>query len=259
MKNRFDTLVQQLKHRVLLEVAEDYWDGTLEQKRRKIPRHISPGPKSTMRCCIFKEREIVRERIELALGGDPENPNLLEVIEAACDSCPFSGIEVTDFCRGCLAHRCAQACPRNAISFGPDLRANIDKNLCVNCGLCAKGCQFGAIINRRRPCEIACKVNAIHPREDGICEIDEAKCTRCGQCSYACPFGAIMDKSLHHPGHRLPQGARGASREAPLLDRRPEHREPIRFRQGSARSFPAPRCSASPTSSKRPSGPTSWP
>lgn len=196
MDKRFDTYVQHLKYRVLLEVATDYWEGTLDQKKRKIPKIISPGPKSTMRCCIYKEREIVRERIELALGGDPENPNLLEVIEAACDSCPFSGVEVTDLCRGCIAHRCEQACHRNAISFGPDLHARIDKNLCVNCGLCAAACPFGAIANRRRPCEVSCKVNAIHAREDGISEIDEEKCTRCGQCSYACPFGAIMDKSF---------------------------------------------------------------
>ena len=196
MKIKYDTLVQELKFRILLEVAQDYWDGTLEEKKNKIPKMISPGPKSKMRCCIYKEREIARERVELALGGDKSNPNLLEVIEAACDSCPFSGIEVTDLCRECLAHRCAQSCHRNAISFGPDLRAHIDKSLCVNCGLCAKACPFQAITNRRRPCEQACKINAIHPREDGISEIDEEKCTRCGQCSAACPFGAIVDKSF---------------------------------------------------------------
>ena len=195
MKIKYDTLVQALKFRILLEVAQDYWDGTLEEKKHKIPKLISPGPKSNMRCCVYKEREIVRERVQLALGGDKSNPNLLEVIEAACDSCPFSGIEVTDLCRGCLAHRCAQSCHRNAISFGPDLRAHIDKSLCVNCGLCAKACPFQAITNRRRPCEVACKVNAIHPGEDGISEIDEAKCTRCGHCSAVCPFGAIQDKS----------------------------------------------------------------
>ncbi len=192
---KFDTLVQQLKYRVLKEVAADYWDGTLEEKKEGIPLLISPGPKATMRCCVYKERAIARDRVKIALGGDKGNPNLLEVIEAACDQCPFGGMKVTDMCRGCLAHRCAQACRLNAISFGPDHRASIDKSKCVNCGMCAKSCQFGAIINLRRPCEAACKINAIKPREDGITSIDESKCTRCGQCSYACPFGAIMDKS----------------------------------------------------------------
>lgn len=196
IERKFDTLVQQLKSRVLAEVAKDYWDGTLEEKRRFIPKMISPGPKSTMRCCIYKERAIVTDRIYLALGGDKNNPNLLEVIEAACDQCPFGGMTVTDMCRGCLAHRCEQACRLNAISFGPDLRCIIDKSKCVNCGMCAKACQFGAIVDKRRPCEAACKIGAIHPREDGITEIDNEKCVQCGQCSYACPFGAIMDKSF---------------------------------------------------------------
>ena len=73
IERKFYTLVQQLKSRVLAEVAKDYWDGTLEEKRRFIPKMISPGPKSTMRCCIYKERAIVTDRIYLALGGDKNN------------------------------------------------------------------------------------------------------------------------------------------------------------------------------------------
>ena len=59
-----------------------------------------------MRCCIYKERAIVSERIKLAMGGDRENPNVIEVIEIACDECPMGGYEVSEACRGCIAHRC---------------------------------------------------------------------------------------------------------------------------------------------------------
>ena len=196
---KFDTQVQELKYRVLKEVAKAYLRGSLMEDLYKIPKLISPGPKPTMRCCVYKERAIVEERVKLALGGDKNNPNVLEVIEPACDQCPIGGMEVTDACRGCLAHRCQGACHRNAISFDGKLHAIIDKSKCVNCGLCAKACPFGAIVNHRRPCEAACKVGAIGKREDGIAQINEEKCTRCGACSYACPFGAIMDKSYIIP------------------------------------------------------------
>lgn len=192
---KFDTTVQELKYRVLKEVAKSYLKGTLMEDIGKIPSIISPGPKPTMRCCIYKERAIAQERVSLALGGDKNNPNILEVIEPACDQCPIGGMQVSDACRGCLAHRCQSACHMKAISFDEHLHARIDKSKCVNCGLCAKACPFGAILNYKRPCENACKIHAIHERPDGISEIDEEKCTRCGACSFACPFGAIMDKS----------------------------------------------------------------
>ncbi len=192
---KFDTQVQELKYRVLKEVAKSYYAGTLDKDIDNIPKIISPGPKPTMRCCIYKERAIAAERVKLAMGGNESNPNMLEVIEPACDQCPIGGITVSAACRGCLAHRCQQACHFNAISFDEHLHAHIDKSKCVNCGLCAKACPYGAILNYKRPCEASCKVNAISERPDGISEINEAKCTRCGACSYACPFGAIMDKS----------------------------------------------------------------
>ncbi len=192
---KFDTQVQELKYRVLKEVAKSYYQGTLLEDMPNIPKLISPGPKPTMRCCIYKERAIAADRVTLAMGGDKKNPNILEVIESACDQCPIGGVTVTAACRGCLAHRCQQACHRSAISFDEHLHAQIDKSKCVNCGQCLKACPFGAIINYKRPCENACKVHAISEREDGISKIDESKCTRCGACSFACPFGAIMDKS----------------------------------------------------------------
>ena len=192
---KFDTKVQHIKYKVLREVARAEWKDQLAESIFTIPKVISPGPDSTMRCCIHKERAIVTERIRLAMGGDRENPNSIEVIGIACDECPASGWTVTDICRGCLAHRCEDVCPKGAISFKNDQHAVIDKSKCVNCGLCAKACPYSAIVDRKRPCEKACKVKAISAAPTGEAHIDDEKCISCGACSYQCPFGAISDKS----------------------------------------------------------------
>ena len=96
---KFDTKVQYLKYRVLREISRYAWEGTLLENLTKIPEIIVPGKEPTMRCCIYKERAIVNERVKLAMGGDKENPNVIEVIDIACDECPMGGYEVTDALR----------------------------------------------------------------------------------------------------------------------------------------------------------------
>lgn len=192
---KFDTKVQHLKYKVLREVAREAWDDSLLENILDIPKKIVPGKVPTMRCCVYKERAILAKRVKLAMGGDKDNENVIEVIDIACDECPAAGYEVTDSCRGCLAHRCEDVCKRGAISFDHNHVAHIDKSKCVECGLCAKVCPYFAIINRKRPCQVACKVKAISINEDNAASIDNSKCTACGACVYQCPFGAISDKS----------------------------------------------------------------
>jgi [FeFe] hydrogenase (group B1/B3) len=196
MNAKFDTNVQELKYKVLKEIAKSSFDDTLQDDYYDIPKTIVPGPKPTMRCCIYKERAIVLERMKLACNNKKLSNNVVQVIKIACDECPIGGFQVTSSCRGCIAHRCQKACHKNAISFDPITRqAVIDKNKCVNCGLCAKACQYNAILNFIRPCEQSCKVKAISMGEDFAAKIDDNKCIQCGSCVMSCPFGAIMDKS----------------------------------------------------------------
>lgn len=192
---KFDTKVQYLKYKVLREVARHAWDDTLLEHVLDIPELIVPGKEPTMRCCVYKERAILGERVKLAMGGDKSNPNVIEVIDIACDECPVGGYEVTDACRGCLAHRCEDVCKRGAITFDRHQKAHIDKSKCVECGQCAKVCPYSAIANHKRPCENACKVKAIAMNNDKAAKIDNEKCISCGACVYQCPFGAISDKS----------------------------------------------------------------
>lgn len=192
---KFDTKVQHLKYKVLREVARLAWNDTLLDHVLDIPKTIVPGNTPTMRCCVYKERAILGERVKLAMGGDYENPNVIEVIDIACDECPMGGYEVTNACRGCLAHRCEDVCRFGAITFDENHVAHIDKTKCKECGSCAKVCPYTAIIGRRRPCENACKIKAISMNENKAAAIDNSKCIACGACVYQCPFGAISDKS----------------------------------------------------------------
>lgn len=192
---KFDTKVQHLKYKVLREVSRKAWNDKLLDGILDIPKIIIPGPEPTTRCCIYKERAIVSERVKLAMGGDKHNPNVIEVIELACDECSVAGYEITNSCRGCLAHRCEDVCKKGAIYFDHQQKAHIDKTKCVECGQCAKVCPYGAIVNFKRPCELACKVKAISMGENKAAQINNDKCISCGACVYQCPFGAIMDKS----------------------------------------------------------------
>ena len=197
---KFDTKVQELKYKVLREVARIAFnsdDGFEIATSFNDVAKVIVGTKPTMRCCIYKERAIVGERIKMACGGDKTNPNVIEVIDIACDECPASGYQVSQDCRGCIAHRCEEACPRDAIYFDENQKAHIDKSKCVNCGACAKVCPYSAISNYKRPCEKACKVKAISMRDDEshAAHINNDKCISCGACEYMCPFGAIVDKS----------------------------------------------------------------
>ena len=192
-----DENVIKIKHEVLYEVAKAAWEGNLEEKRDHIPNKLIPGPTPQFRCCIYKEREIIRQRIRLAEGKAPgpvDDGNILQVISSACEDCPISRYVVTDNCQNCIGKACINACNFNAISIGSH-RSHIDPSKCKECGKCAKACPYHAIADLKRPCKYSCPVNAITNDENGISVIDEKKCIRCGACIHKCPFGAIGSKT----------------------------------------------------------------
>lgn len=145
---KFDTKVQYLKYKVLREVARQAWNDTLLDNVMSIPRELAPRNAETIYCCVYKERAILSERVRMAMGGNKQNPNVIEVIDIACDECPMGGYEVTNSCRGCLARRCEDACPKGAITFHNHV-AHIDKAKCVDCGACARVCPYSAIVDRQ--------------------------------------------------------------------------------------------------------------
>jgi [FeFe] hydrogenase (group B1/B3) len=182
----------------------------------RIAFDMRPRGGSHVRCCVYRDRAVIRYKIMNMLGfdsnheedeltglgsylqryldGETQSSAILNVDDEACSSCQKSNYVVTNMCRGCVGRPCMLNCPKDAITFDGN-RARIDADSCVNCGLCQKVCPFHAIIYSPVPCEEACPVRAIQKDEQGKEKIDTEKCTLCGKCLDACPFGAIVEKT----------------------------------------------------------------
>lgn len=190
-----------LKFDLLRKTADLAFNDELsEAKLNAYYKTLIPNGRAIYRCCVYKEREILRQRGRLVRGlaAGEEHPKgerqIVQVIDAACDGCTINKVQVTDNCRKCLAKSCLAACRFGAISMGSE-RAQIDYQKCKECGACARACAYNAIVITERPCKKACPVDAISWDENKIAQIDEDKCINCGRCLAACPFGAIEDVS----------------------------------------------------------------
>jgi len=194
-----NTNIDDIKQEVLYEVAKHAYAGDLNDKEEIIPYELIPGPQANFRCCIYKEREIIRQRIRLAKGRSPiagiQNQNIVQVINSACEGCPITRFVVTDNCQKCVGKRCQTACSFGAVTMLYD-RAYIDPGKCKECGKCSSACPYNAIADLTRPCKKSCPEDAITMDENKIVVINEEKCINCGSCIKNCPFGAISDRSF---------------------------------------------------------------
>ena len=195
-----DATLLKVKHEVLYEVAKLAYAGRLEEERDSLPYKMVPGPQPAFRCCIYREREVIRQRIRLAEGKAPgaeDDGNIVQVINSACEGCPISRYVVTDNCQKCMGKACQAACRFGAISMGRD-KSYIDPSKCKECGQCAKACPYNAIADLVRPCMKSCPVDAISVADNGtgIAVINQDKCIQSGSCVHKCPFGAIGSKTF---------------------------------------------------------------
>lgn len=191
----FDTITQELKYKVIKEVAKMAFENRLSESYYTIPRKLVPEDCEAMRCCIYKDRAIVEEMVRMVIGAH-KTPSMLDVLNIACDECPIDRYTVSEGCRGCISHKCIQSCPVDAIKIGSNKKAKIDKSKCIECGKCFKACPYSAIREQVRPCVKACKISAIKVDSWKKAVIDHDKCVSCGACMIRCPFGAIQDRSF---------------------------------------------------------------
>ncbi len=202
---------------VLEEICRMFYNGSLEKEINHLPYNIIPkGQDALFRCCVYKERAILKLRALAAFGYsvneidealplseyagqdlpefDHKSSKLLTVLESACSACVKSRYMVSEICQGCLARKCETSCNFNAVKV-TDHKAHIDQDKCKSCGKCKDACPYGAILKITVPCEEACPVNAIKKDEHGRAKIDHSLCISCGKCMAACPFGAVMERS----------------------------------------------------------------
>lgn len=196
---RYENDTRQLKFEVLKNTARYAFAGTLDQHADQIPYDIIQGNIAKYRCCVYKEREIIRERMQLAQGKRPSTgeaclSGIVSVIPAACEGCPINRYTVTENCQRCVAKPCRSTCPFGAIHMG-NTGAYIDHTECRECGKCVSSCPYNAISDTLRPCIRSCPTNAISTNEHKQAIIKYDKCISCGTCTVSCPFGAISDSS----------------------------------------------------------------
>lgn len=208
----FESELKKLKYETLKGVAALAKEGNISRKTLEmIPYVVIEGERPKYRCCVYHERAIVKERAKLAAGyianGDKlgewveakDDSQVMYIIEGACDRCPINKYTITEACRGCLQHKCMEACNRNAITR-INGKAYINQDVCIECGLCKPSCPYNAISEVMRPCKTVCPTGALEiQKEDRRAMINEENCTNCGACMSACPFGAISDKSYIVP------------------------------------------------------------
>jgi [FeFe] hydrogenase (group B1/B3) len=212
----YNNFALETRRELLIKLSKLLVNDQLVEEIERIPIEMRPKKKQSIRCCVHKDRAVLKYKLMAILGyniDDEEDEltplseyarqalkrteftdTILTVVDEACSACVKVSYSVTNLCRGCEGRPCKMNCPKGAVHM-INGQAHIDQDTCINCGLCQKACPYNAITFTPVPCEQACPVGAITKDEDGIEHIDKEKCINCGKCITACPFGAVIEKS----------------------------------------------------------------
>ncbi|MCE5347629.1 MAG: monomeric [FeFe] hydrogenase [Bacteroidales bacterium] len=207
--------VQIIRRDLLTRIAEMVKEDSLLQEIDRLPIEIARRIRNNERCCYHKAKAVVKYKVmgllgfgledetdeldtlahyaNCALANEGKSDKFLVVVHEACTSCVKSNYIITNLCKGCIAQPCINNCPKKAISRTCTGQAQINPELCVNCGICQSLCPYHSIIYMPVPCEESCPIGAIKKDKNGAEKIDKENCILCGKCVNACPFGSIIE------------------------------------------------------------------
>ncbi len=114
---------------------------------------------------------LLRQAEELGLIHEVDNIDNAHVI---CNCCPCC----------CVLFRSVVHYGLRSAIVKSRFRAQVNPDLCTDCGLCLERCHFGALIP-----------------DDGVVVVDAAECYGCGLCASACPVEAIALTEVREPSH----------------------------------------------------------
>ena len=146
---------ERTRRQLMIRFVQDFYDGTLEQNIDRIPVEMRPRDYEPNRCCIYKDRAMLKYRLMALMGfgmeeetdetrqlkeylvdakaGNNNTDPVLTVCSVGCHGCVDSHVQVSNSCVGCFARPCVGACPKQAICGGAG-RATIHRAKWINCG-----------------------------------------------------------------------------------------------------------------------------
>ncbi|HPH03452.1 MAG TPA: monomeric [FeFe] hydrogenase [Spirochaetota bacterium] len=192
-----------IRRELLVRTARLVWEAELPSRIDRIPMEMIPRTRSSFRCCIHKDRAVLRYRLMAILGFSVEDEEdellpLSEYARAALerDSAPRSSRPFAP-----VTSRAPQAGPVRPETVHQKEDMAEDSNplriltvIDEACSACVRSRYFVTNACRgcfARPCTLNCPKNALSI-VNGQAVIDPEKCVACGICQQACPFHAII-------------------------------------------------------------------
>ena len=130
----YDNFAMLTKRELLIRIVKLLKKDELITGLKYLPVEMRPRNKRPVRCCIHKDRYILKHKIisilgfeitdeeidlihlsdfaRMAMANKNMKENILSVVHEACSACIQSQYAVTNLCRGCEGRPCVMNCPK---------------------------------------------------------------------------------------------------------------------------------------------------